>query len=77
MEHVKLKSDNIYSTGYDPEKRQLEVRFAPGMRLYRYDYVPESLFRGLVNASSARRFFDEHIRGTYNYCEIREKKESG
>ena len=73
MEHVRLKSDNLYSTGYDPKDRRLEIRFARDLTLYEYYFVPERIYRGLVNAPSPGTYFDENIRGCYGYQKIEEK----
>jgi hypothetical protein len=72
MQHVKVKSEHLMSVGYDEETRTLEVRFV-GKKLYRYQYVPQRIYTGLINAPSKGQYFDQHVRGCYTYHEVSEK----
>lgn len=47
----------------------LEIAFHSG-GLYQYFNVPESVFHGLMAASSKGRYFHAHIRDRYRYQRI-------
>jgi hypothetical protein len=64
MEWTTLRSTNLKEVGFDIQSNQLEIVFADGGR-YRYSGVPESIYRGLVSASSAGRYFHQKIRDVY------------
>ncbi|MBV9469757.1 MAG: KTSC domain-containing protein [Abitibacteriaceae bacterium] len=46
-----MSSSNIASVSYDGQRRILEVEFLNGS-IYQYSFIPESLFQGLMSASS-------------------------
>lgn len=64
MRRRPFTSSVLASGGYDPATRILELEFVSG-ELYRYWIVPERVWRGLVAAESAGRFFAEEIRDRY------------
>lgn len=70
MNRVSVSSSNIASIGYDASRRVLEIEFLNGS-VYQYSSVPESLYNGLMNASSHGSYFDSHIKkGGFAYRRI-------
>lgn len=65
MTHV--SSSNIESIGY--ESGTLYVRFLNGS-LYAYSNVPESVYQGLMSASSHGGYLASHVKGSYAYRRI-------
>ena len=59
-----LNSSAISWVDYDPWSRTLEITFQSG-RTYTLQGVPEYHYIGLLNASSAGRYFNDHLRGNY------------
>jgi hypothetical protein len=71
MERQHVNSSNLKSVGYDPETKTLEIEFLNG-GLYQYDNVPESIYNGLMSASSHGQYFYRHIKkGGYHYRKLR------
>lgn len=64
MDRTLLKSSNIREVGYDKDSRILEILFVDG-GLYHYFEVPESVYRGILSAPSAGKYFHAHIRDRY------------
>lgn len=56
----------IESIGYNDEESVLEIEFRHG-GVYRYFDVPEDVSRDLLTVSSRGRYFQEHVRGEYDY----------
>lgn len=58
----------IRAIAYDPERRQLRVRFVNG-GLYRYLEVPPQVAAELVDppSGSPGRYFNEHIRDGFDF----------
>lgn len=67
MNMFSVSSSNISSIGY--EDGVLYVRFCSG-GLYAYFDVPESVYRGLMAASSHGHYFAVHVKGQYRYRQI-------
>lgn len=67
MERQSVSSSNIRSIGY--ENSTLEVEFN-NRRVYQYYNVPESVYHGLMNASSHGSYLDLKIVDRYKYKEI-------
>lgn len=61
---IPLNSSCIRSVAYNPATRDLDVIFHSGRR-YTHPGVPVSVYLGLINASSAGRYYNDHIRGRY------------
>ncbi len=61
-----VESDVIHAIGYDPEIHLLEIIFNDG-RIYQYRGVPAPVFEGLKQAESKGRYFQENIRGEFQY----------
>ena len=70
MKRVRLESSVIRTVGYRPETAELEIEFTSG-DLYRYFAVPPSVYRGLLDADSAGRYLQQHIRDDYPYVRVR------
>lgn len=66
IEMIPVVSSNLEAVGYDEESRELSVRFHGGA-LYRYQDVPEDVYRGLLEAGSPGRFLNSDIKGKYDY----------
>ncbi len=60
---IPVKSSNIVAVGYDVDSKTLAVQFKNGT--YHYPDVKPEVHAALVSADSVGRFFQEHIRGTY------------
>jgi hypothetical protein len=57
--------------GYDAQTQVLEIEFVNGT-IYQYFNVPESIYSGLMGASSHGRYFDAYIKkGGFAYKQIR------
>jgi len=70
MQRTPVSSSNLASVGYDPNRGVLEVEFLSGS-VYQYFGVPESLYQGLMSASSHGSYFDAHIKkGGFTYQRI-------
>lgn len=71
MERQHVNSSNLESVGYDPTTQTLEIEFLNG-GLYQYSGVPESVYQGLMSASSHGQYFDQYIKkGGYPYRKLR------
>ena len=68
MNRVSVRSSNLQSVGYDADSLTLEIEFDNGV--YQYSGVPEAVHRGLINASSAGRFFHRNIKGKYTCVKV-------
>lgn len=62
-------SSTIDAVGYDPDSRELTVRFHSGGTYLFFD-VPEDKHQNLITADSVGRYFHRHIRG----CHLAEKR---
>lgn len=59
----------IYSTAirfaeYDPDAKTLQITFIKG-DTYTYYGVPEAVYLGLLRATSAGTYFNDHIKDKY------------
>ncbi|MFV2016264.1 MAG: KTSC domain-containing protein [Candidatus Heimdallarchaeota archaeon] len=71
MERQHVISSNLKSVGYDPETKTLEIEFLNG-GLYQYFSIPESIYNGLMSASSHGSYFDQYVKkGGYTYKKLR------
>ena len=61
-----VSSSNLSAVGYDSQNRQLFIRFHSGA-LYVYRNVPQSVYEGLMNASSLGQYHAAHIKNAYPY----------
>lgn len=69
MDMLPVISSNLDSVGYDAMSKTLYVRFHSG-KSYSYSNVPESVYRGLMEASSKGRYFAANIRDSYQYTPL-------
>ena len=67
MVMLPVASSNIDSVGY--ENRILHIRFRSG-DLYEYYGVPQSVYLGLLSASSVGQYFHSQVKGRYEYRQI-------
>ena len=65
---VPVSSSNISAVGYDSVNRRLVIQFFSGT--YEYTNVPESVYTGLISASSKGRYHDQFIKHSYTYRKI-------
>ncbi|MEH2379353.1 MAG: KTSC domain-containing protein [Nostoc sp.] len=56
-----MSSSNVASIGYDAEHQILEVEFLNGS-LYQYFNIPQSLYQGLMSATSHGTYLDTYIK---------------
>ena len=68
MNMIPVSSSNISSIGYDGTN--LSVLFNSG-GLYEYFNVPQSIYNGLMSASSHGSYLANYIKGCYRYQRIR------
>lgn len=59
-----IKSTAIRFAQYDASSQQLHITFAKG-NTYTYYGVPESVYVGLLRATSAGTYFNDHIKDRY------------
>ena len=70
MERTPVQSSNLASVGYDPQTATLEVEFLNGS-IYQYFSVPESVYNGLINASSKGSYLDQFVKKAgYQYRKV-------
>ena len=69
MERKQVKSSNILSVGYDPEKKILEIEFSTG-RVYQYSNVPQWEYDTFIKAESIGKYFYRSIKGHYEFKKI-------
>lgn len=68
MNRTTVSSSNLRSVGY--ENGILEIEFQSGS-VYQYYDVPESIYRGLMGASSKGTYHHQHIKNAnYSYKQI-------
>lgn len=61
-----VRSSNVDEIGYDAKERRLWIRFLDGS-LYRYEDVPQSIWRSFKIAPSKGRFVWQNVRDRYEY----------
>jgi hypothetical protein len=69
MNRTPVSSSNLRSIGYDSTSKVLEIEFHSG-GIYQYSNVPESVYRGLMAASSHGQYFHQHIKDVYSYRRV-------
>lgn len=69
MRRTSVNSSNLRSVGYDRSTQTLEIEFNSGS-VYQYYNVPESVYNGLMNASSHGQYFAQNIRDAYSYGQV-------
>lgn len=65
-----VSSSSIASIGYDARSQTLEVEFKQS-GIYQYYNVPNSIYMGLMNASSHGQYLDNNIKKAgYKYKKV-------
>lgn len=64
MEKTPVQSSNLAAIGYDSATETLEVEFLNGST-YEYRNVSQSVYDGLMSASSYGSYFNHEIKNTY------------
>lgn len=67
MKRTAITSSTIKEAGYDLNSNTLEIVFNDGRR-YEYFGVPEAVYLGLLEATSAGKYFHRMIRDRYRYA---------
>ncbi len=62
-----VASSTIASIGYDPEARELYVRFHSPPGIYIYYPVDAAVFEEFLRAPSKGDYFNRKVKGTYIY----------
>jgi hypothetical protein len=68
-----VESSLMTGVKYDEKARELDIRFTSG-KTYRYFDVPADVYIRLLGADSKGEFFNEEIRGAYEYVEVRGRR---
>ena len=68
MDMIPVSSSDLESVGYDTETKTLRIQFHNG--LYEYYNVPESIYHGLINASSKGKYHASFIKDCYSYQQL-------
>lgn len=66
---VKLGSTCLSEATYDDTQHEMTLEFARGGR-YKYFDVPESVYRGIVDATSPGRAFQTTVRDNYHCVRV-------
>jgi len=69
MHRDPVDSSNIEEIGYDLNTQTLEVQFKDG-NVYQYFDVPQSVYEGLMSASSKGQFLNKEIKVNYRYARL-------
>ena len=67
IELTPVDSTMLKAIGYDPEAKELHVRFATNGPLYIYHDVPPEAHAALMAAESKGKHFGQHIKGKYKH----------
>jgi hypothetical protein len=65
MKRQSVVSSNVVSVGYDLGTKVLEIEFKGG-KVYKYPNVAQSVYLGLMSASSIGQYFAAHIKNAYS-----------
>lgn len=65
-----VTSEIILSVGYDAVSRTLEVQFRNGW-IYRYDSVPEAVYRAFMSAPSHGKYLKRNIVDKFSTTRVR------
>jgi KTSC domain len=68
MDRLLVNSSNLVSVGYNAAECTLEVEFQSG-NIYKYFFVPESVYQGLMTTGSKGEYFHDNILKVYDYQE--------
>ena len=70
MEWEPVVSSNVRAVGYDSGQKVLGIEFND-RTIYHYFDVPQSEHSGLMKASSKGSYLHSHIKGKYDYRQIK------
>lgn len=62
-----VESTAISRIGYDPEEKVLLIQFKESGVYYCYYEVPKSVYLDFIAAESIGRYFNQEIKGQYDY----------
>jgi hypothetical protein len=65
-----VESSALAAIGYSKRLRALESEFRDGL-IYRYEEVPQPVYRALISAESKARFYNKNIRGKYHCLRVK------
>lgn len=65
-----VQSSSLAAVCYLRERASLLIEFHSGA-VYLYEAVDEDIFQGIINAPSKGAFFNQHVRGRYEYHRLR------
>lgn len=68
MFRTPIQSKALTSIGYDSAEQRLEIRFTDG-DVYEYRDVPADVHRQFLAATSKGQYFNQTIRGRFNYVQ--------
>ena len=66
--HV-FQSSHLNGGDYDPESKSLLIQFVNGA-IYRYSDVPQHAADSLFQSGSSQDYFNDHIKGRYEYVKV-------
>lgn len=66
MNWISLSSTAIRRAAYDPDTRRMYIDFENSDPHYSFCGVPESIFQGLISASSAGHYYNNYIKDRYD-----------
>lgn len=65
-----MPSSVIANIKYNAASMNLDIRFISG-NIYRYKKVPAELYTKIIHASSKGKFFNEHIKGLFEFEQLK------
>ena len=74
MKMQKVKSSNIAEVGYEPEFKELFVKFKSG-KTYVYRGVPRDLFLDFKNAKSLGKFLNAKLKDRYGVSQLKKQED--
>lgn len=69
IEMQSVTSSNVESVGYDPEKKELRIKFKSG-GTYSYAEVPKTVYESLMASDSKGAFVASAIRGRFKHGKV-------
>jgi hypothetical protein len=64
-----FQSKHLNAGDYDPESRVLTIQFVNGA-VYNYYDVPQTTADILFQTGSSQEYFNDHIKGVYQYMKV-------
>lgn len=68
MDMVQVSSSNLNAVGYDTSTKRLVIQFNDST--YEYYDVPNSVYQGLLSASSKGKYHHQFIKNAYRYKKL-------